>query len=626
MENKKVKIEVEVDVKGGENVKDLKASLRELTDAAAGVDENSEAFQRLSTAAGEVKNKLDDINQSINSQSGKPIDNVRNSFSLLGDKLKSLDFKGATSAIQGLGNNLKSLNLKDITSGIGEMGSALLALGKSLLVNPIFLLAATLTAVALATKAWIDNEQEKAIRVTEDLSKAIRQEIDDINDLDKELDRSSKNAIALLQAKGVDEIEIQEAKLKALKKAETQYSEDILALQARTTELTNNFLASTDLKQRDIIKADLKLAQDTLAEKHRLQEQAIADIEIQGATIKTLEQTNAEKIQADADKAAATRKDKRLKDLEDQEKEAQKLLEKAIDDAFKLYDKDTKNFLAEQEKKNERVKTLNEQRLELAFSLTDALAKTDKEKAEAQYQRDLEALNKKYDSELHKSKEFLALKEQLDKDYAQKQIDIDKEVAQKKKDLQEKSNKSVFNASRALSDAIFAIQLAGVQKGSAAELAVKKHQFAVNKAFNVSSVIIDTARGIVKTIAELGGVGALTPPGIALIASMGVIGAANVAKILATKFDGGGGSGGGDTGTPTVLNGGQGGGSISTGNGGGGFQPAGLQQVGGNVPITPPVAPLNDTQRQQPQKIYVVTTDISSSQNKNAVLERRAEF
>lgn len=65
---------------------------------------------------------------------------------------------------------------------------------------------------------------------------------------------------------------------------------------------------------------------------------------------------------------------------------------------------------------------------------------------------------------------------------------------------------------------------------------VARSAFNANKANSIGQIAIDTAVAIAKTIAQLGGVGAITPPGVALIALMGATGAAQAVAVGSEKF------------------------------------------------------------------------------------------
>jgi hypothetical protein len=166
-------------------------------------------------------------------------------------------------------------------------------------------------------------------------------------------------------------------------------------------------------------------------------------------------------------------------------------------------------------------------------------------------------INKKYDD--------LALQQQLEADakakedreklneanaiQAVKELEADKKLEEDKRKLAlDTANARLeiaqqgFTALSALGDAYFSSQLANVQAGSKAELDLKKKQFAFNKKMQIGGAIMDTAKAITAAIAANPFPSPTLPVSIALAS---ITGAAQIAKIASTKFDGGGGSGGG---------------------------------------------------------------------------------
>jgi hypothetical protein len=100
-----------------------------------------------------------------------------------------------------------------------------------------------------------------------------------------------------------------------------------------------------------------------------------------------------------------------------------------------------------------------------------------------------------------------------------------------------------MNAIQGLSDAIFAHKNKNLEKGSKAELENAKKQFKINKAMQLGGAVIDAAKGIMASLASSPvAIGPIpNPAGIASLAFVGIAAAANIAKIAAAKFEGGGG-------------------------------------------------------------------------------------
>jgi len=128
-------------------------------------------------------------------------------------------------------------------------------------------------------------------------------------------------------------------------------------------------------------------------------------------------------------------------------------------------------------------------------------------------------------------------------------IDIEKKGAKQKKEIDaqttaEKAKQAAirtklesesFNAAKGLSEAFFAIQLSRAKGNEAEELKIKKRAFEVDKAFNVARAVQDGIRSVQGVLAQSSIYGPATIP---ISIAMGATAAANVAKILATQFNG----------------------------------------------------------------------------------------
>ena len=118
---------------------------------------------------------------------------------------------------------------------------------------------------------------------------------------------------------------------------------------------------------------------------------------------------------------------------------------------------------------------------------------------------------------------------------------IEEEYDKRSKAQEDKNNKLLNN------EELTTEQRAELERRNADELAkieeekqlkikeVKKKQADIDLAVTIANITASTAAAIAKTIAELGGVGAITPPGAALIALMGAIGAAQIGVAIAQR-------------------------------------------------------------------------------------------
>tara|TARA_R110000868_G_scaffold279203_1_gene539273 strand:- start:19717 stop:21963 length:2247 start_codon:yes stop_codon:yes gene_type:complete len=149
----------------------------------------------------------------------------------------------------------------------------------------------------------------------------------------------------------------------------------------------------------------------------------------------------------------------------------------------------------------------------------------------------------------------------IEEEYQQKLLDLKIENAEKEKQIQtDNINTGIdiaaqgMNAIQGLSDAIFAHKNKNLEKGSAAELANAKKQFKINKAMQLGGAVIDAAKGIMASLASSPvAIGPIpNPAGIASLAFVGISAAANIAKIAAAKFEGGGGGGSASVAAPSI--------------------------------------------------------------------------
>lgn len=165
--------EIEIPLKLS-GVQSLKAELRSLKAAIAEASD-PEQMAALAARAGEVADRIRDANDAVNVfASGSKFEQISNSFGGIKDSLMSLDFEEASQKAQVFSKSLGGLNaadiskgLKGLTSTVTTMGGAFIKLGMQLLVNPIFLLAAVITAIVVAIGVWLNKigVLEKAINI-----------------------------------------------------------------------------------------------------------------------------------------------------------------------------------------------------------------------------------------------------------------------------------------------------------------------------------------------------------------------------------------------------------------------------------------------------------------------------
>jgi hypothetical protein len=236
----------------------------------------------------------------------------------------------------------------------------------------------------------------------------------------------------------------------------------------------------------------------------------------------------------------------------------------------------------------------------------------------------LEALDAQKAVELSNADLTEAEKAAIEENYRQQKITAETALTDKIKALKQAELQATLetaqkglNAGQALADAVFAVKKRNLEKGSKAELDAAKKQFAVNKALQLGLAVIDGFKAVTTSLAQspIAAGPFPNPAGIASLAFAIATSAANIVKIAASKFEGGGGAPPPPP-TPPGMGGGggEGGGQAPTSFTPSTFFGLGQTEAGGA------------NGEMKPQKVYVTETDITSTQNKVAVIEDRAKI
>ena len=157
MADKKINIDLVINTaNSASSIRDVKASIKELQDAAVTFGEGTQEFDRATAAAGKLKDKIDDVNDAISAKKGEGFEQFSTQLGQIGESLVKLDFGKANEQINGLATTVKGFSFKGVIDGVKGFGSAMLNLGKILLTNPIFLIAAVVIGIGVALFALKD--------------------------------------------------------------------------------------------------------------------------------------------------------------------------------------------------------------------------------------------------------------------------------------------------------------------------------------------------------------------------------------------------------------------------------------------------------------------------------------
>lgn len=130
-----------------EKTKSLKQQYRDAKVALADATDPEEII-KLSRKAGELADRIGDANEAAAIfATESPFEAVGNSIGGVIGKLRNLDFKGAADQSKLLVSASKSITFKEGIQGVKDLGTTLVNMGKSLLMNPIFLLGTAITLI-----------------------------------------------------------------------------------------------------------------------------------------------------------------------------------------------------------------------------------------------------------------------------------------------------------------------------------------------------------------------------------------------------------------------------------------------------------------------------------------------
>ena len=588
---------IEIDVNVGEGVKsltNLKAEFKSLQKQLDGLDESSQEYIETLQKLGGVKDDIGDLSTAINDFAGTDA-KIGAINSVVGGIASG--FQAATGAAALFGSQsedvekalLKVQSVMALTEGIKgltAMQDSLKAAGnvaKSLVTqligvdaytkivtistriwnavmaaNPIMLMVAAITALvgaAVLLANAFDNSKDATEEYIEANNRAIEQS--------KETVKSIDNEITALSGLASNEKEI--IALKRQRIIETQ----------KQAELDAKNAAAQAEKDKEL---------------SWYQKIGVAVNELQG-----IEGTRAANV---------------AKNTEESNKKLKESVDLAKKSAAELQAFDNE----QQQKKIDAAKEAAQKAIEIEKQKNDDINKINQEAFEdwqkirlAEQKAEEDAAQKAIDDFEYNEK----LKEDIEEDARVRKAekrnrDLDKAKKDKEDSdaaIVEAEGKSI-DAMKGLSDAFFAFKMKGAKGNAAEELKIRKQMFQVDKAFNIARAIQDGIRSVQAALT--------TPfPGGQILAGVNAaIAVANVAKIAATTFDGGGSSA-----TPSI-----GGGGLGAG--------ASFSQAAPNIAPPQNTTQLNSngTVAQAPIKAYVVESESAAVTKRVIKLENQSKI
>jgi hypothetical protein len=167
-------------------IRGLKAELKDLKSIMVGLDAGSKEYQQASEKAGVLGDKIKEVNENVKASSGGTgFEKLSNNLGLVQDDLMNLDFAGVSEKMKQMAVISKGMTFKEILGGVKNMASALWNLGKTILMNPLFLIPGLIIGIVAALKMWSDAGIQNAIEAQKKHTKSIE---DNINAIKKQKD------------------------------------------------------------------------------------------------------------------------------------------------------------------------------------------------------------------------------------------------------------------------------------------------------------------------------------------------------------------------------------------------------------------------------------------------------
>ena len=149
----------------------IKTELRAVQDQMAGLDAGSQEFVKLSQKAGELRDRMKDVKEAVNANAGPAIASFGNNLSIARGQIMELDLEGFGQSMTRMASNVKSVDFKSFKDGLSSMGNGLASLGRSLLTNPIFLIAGAIAGAVAAFDYFTEKQEEAAKKLAEQREK-----------------------------------------------------------------------------------------------------------------------------------------------------------------------------------------------------------------------------------------------------------------------------------------------------------------------------------------------------------------------------------------------------------------------------------------------------------------------
>lgn len=609
------------------SVVNLKMQLRQMKAELANLPEGSAEFKKLATAAGEVQDKLNMINQSIKSvadnkfnihlqtlaQTGMAVGGAfqaaQGTMALFGTENEQVEkaiknviaVQGVMNGVQAVTNALQDdailgMKLRNawtfITIGATKVWTAVQwALNAAISANPIGLIVIGVAALGAGIYKLTKGLKDGTITI-QDITKVLFRMImslmllvdlykylmDAANDTETVMERNHR----LNEERYKKEVENLRAKRDAEKKAFEEGQTEFDLQIARAEAEGKSVKALTEAKLNAILEEKKAAYQHNIDLINLMVSRYEFEAQLRGKSLDEFLKSIG--INYEATKKA----------LEDQLQFQKDAIYSAETDIIAFKRESSQKQNEEYKKQLEEQRKIREREAEAQFEFEANLRAAD-----IAFQENLKAEKLQREQEQFDA-EFDQLEAQIDRENAARDLQEQQEQARKDRRL-----KLVDTYTRAVNDltkSIFTISENLGKQDEASKLKRAKRQFEIKKALDMAEAAIDGTKAVLSTFAN-------TPGGLIIksvaATAAGVIAAAKIAAIGSAKFE----SGNFDS-------------SVGSGSDvGGAMQKTGEQE--------PKIQDLNNSStilNPEPQKVYVVESDITSTQNKVKAIISEATF
>lgn len=554
---------IEVDIQGSERVESMRTQMRKLREELARLPEGTAEFNKVQRELGALNDKMGDLNKSVNTLAGDPLERLNNSFGMIGSSILSLDFGAAQTGLQGVTSAIKDFKFGDLSNAAKGFGKTMLDLGKALLTNPIFLIGGVIALIVTNFEALTKagGLVGKVFSYIGDTIDSVTQGLVDFMDwiglTDSKAEERAENEKKRQEQAKKD----QEAALK--KQKEIDAEKEKLAEQAAKKEAERIQKIKDDQKSlNEFLKSEQeKRYQDSLTE----QEKELRQLQL-----------------GYDEKKKLAHNDKKL--LQQLEKEYQEQVSSVNE---RYANKRAQDELAIAKRTMELLKQIQTEKI----AEEEALSQEIQNLQQGARATEIQGVQDEYFTKIETAKQLgldtTALEEEQNRQVADINKKYDQEEFINAQNLQNKKLELAMSVANALSTLMDAV--GKNDKASA------KRRFNINKALGIAQAGISTYLAVNNALTAGGNPAKLaTGAQFAEAAVALTVGLANVAKIAKTKFDDGGGS------------------SSPVGGGGGGLGASGSS---GNSAPAVDLSFLNQGQnKSQPLQTYVLATNVSSAQ------------